>query len=67
MTIQERARRIITLLDEADEGGYGKTAWYSYLHRADVEALARAAVDWVPPVAAEQLTIPLVGMTNGDE
>ena len=57
MTIQEHARRILTTLDEADEGGYGKTAWYAYMWRTDVEALARAAVDWRPH--PEQMTLPL--------
>ena len=55
MTIQERARRVITLLDEADAGGYGKTAWYSYLYRTDVETLARAAVDWRPPIPGQMV------------
>lgn len=58
MTIQERARRVLETLDEADEGGYGKTAWYSYMRRADVEALARAAVAWRPP-NPEQLVLPV--------
>jgi hypothetical protein len=26
-------------LVKADEGGYGKGAWYSYLNRLDIEAL----------------------------
>ena len=49
MTIQDRARRVLETLDEADENGYGKTAWYSYMRRDDVEALAKAAVAWRPP------------------